>query len=149
MKRQPITNFRFLRRKIEQWREEQQYSITVRVLEPEREKLKIMWREFLIFNLCRNGNIDRQREVSSLDWYRGNFRMSGFGSRLDGGATRTPQMQYLSVYDHRASMRNRRFQKCSYRPLTLKPVSEQCSSWSCRIFPECSVVCTHVCWFKV
>jgi len=42
MKRQPITNFRFLRRKIEQWREEQQYSITVRVLEPEREKLKIM-----------------------------------------------------------------------------------------------------------
>ena len=71
--------------------------------------------------------------------------MSGFGSRLEGGATRTQQMQYLSVYDPRTCVRTRRFQKCSYRPLTLKPVSEQCSSWPCRTVPECSVVYTQAC----
>jgi hypothetical protein len=63
--------------------------------------------------------------------------MSAFGSRLDGGNARTPHMQYLSVYDPRASMRGRRFQKCSYRPLTLKPVSVQNSS------SHFSTVCMH------
>jgi hypothetical protein len=37
MKRQSITNLRHLRRKIGQWRGEEQYSVTVAVLEPERE----------------------------------------------------------------------------------------------------------------
>jgi len=84
-----------------------------------KEEPNSMWRESLNrTDRHGDGNVEQACEHTSCD-----VTMSGFGSRLDGGNARTPQMQYLNVYDPRTAIGARRFKKSLYRPLTLKPVS--------------------------